>query len=583
MKIKNMLKVFSYLSISLLIVIVSCSSKKKTVIAELGDEKIYLGDYETQFLKTVGSIDSARKTDLEDRKEFLDLYLKFRLKVKDARERGILNSEDIQNDLNQYKENFLTTFLIDKEVVEPNIKEMFERKQYEVRASHILINLGPQPSEEDSIKAYQKADQVLQKLNDGVPFEEVALEFSEDNSVQQNLGDLYYFTAGMTVPEFENAVYDLKVGNYKKQPVRTTFGLHIVKLTDKKKRVESIQASHILIQEEKDSLGVTIDSMGTYNKAKNILERVKSGEDFESLAIEYSMDPGSAPKGGDLGFFERRRMVQPFDSAAFIMKIGEVSDLIRTPFGWHIIKVTDIKEYASFDIQKENLKSEYKRGAYYKTAYDEFLEKAKKDLDYEIDPDGFSFFMSKIDTTKHLSQNELENIFQGDERNRVLVKFKGGEITINSILNYLEKNREYVNTTANYSTMMNIINGASELPVLSRLAERKNVEKDDEYLALLREYEDGLLSFKIDQEEIWSKIRLTDDDMSGYYDSHKDKYTFVSNDSTKFRPFEEVKSEISNILQQDKFKEIEAAYVENLKQKYPVTIYEEKLELAFVD
>jgi peptidyl-prolyl cis-trans isomerase SurA len=583
MKINNLFRVFIYLSFCLLIVIVACSSKKKTVIAEIGDEKIYLGDYENQFLKTVGGIDSARKTTLEDRKDFLDLYLKFRLKVKDARERGLLDSQDIQNDLNEYKENFLTTFLIDKEVIEPKIKELHERKKNEIRASHILINLGPNPSPEDSIRAYEKASLVIQKLKDGVPFEEVALEFSEDNTVQQNLGDLYYFTAGMTVPEFEDAVFNMKPGNYTKEPVRTMFGLHIVKLTEKKSRVESVKASHILLQEEKDSLGMTIDSIGTYNKAKNILERIKSGEDFETLAIENSMDPGSAPKVGDLGFFERRRMVQPFDSAVFTMKIGEVSDLIRTPFGWHIIKVTDIKEYESFDKQKENLKAEFKRGTFYKTAYDEFVIEARKDLNYKVNEENFNYLISRLDTTIQLSGNNLDSIFTGDERNRVLAEYKGGKITIENMISYLNKNREHANTTASYATMMNVLNGASEMPLLAQLAEKENIEKDEEYIALLREYEDGLLSFKVDQEEIWSKIKLTNEDMLAYYNSHKDNYTFVSNDSTKYRAFDDVKSEISNILQQDKFREIESAYVESLKQKYPVTIYEEKLTIAFED
>src|SRR5688572_26479340 len=138
----------------LTISLVACSSKKTKVVAEVGDEKIYLEDFENQYLKTVNNLDSAKKTTLEQRKEFLDLLIKFRLKVKDARDRGLLQSADIQNDLNEYKKTFLSTFLIDQKVVEPNIEKLFEMKKYEVRASHILINLPPNAPAEDSIKAY---------------------------------------------------------------------------------------------------------------------------------------------------------------------------------------------------------------------------------------------------------------------------------------------------------------------------------------------------------------------------------------------------------------------------------------------
>ncbi len=341
---KRFIKVSSLFLFLVLVSLAACSSKKKQVVAEIGDEKIYLGEYENQYLKTQGNLDSAKNSSIESRKEFLDLYIKYRLKVKDARERGLLKSDDIQNDLNQYKSNFVTSFLVDKEVVEPQIKALYDKKEYEVRASHILVNLPQQnKSVEDSIKAYQKANDILKKLKDGTPFEQVAFEMSEDNSAKQNYGDLYYFTAGMTVPEFEDAVYKLKVGDYTKEIVRTPFGLHIVKLTDKRKRSNGIRASHILIQEQKDSLGKTVDSMATYEKATQVLQRIKNGEDFAAVATEVSQDPSSAQKGGDLGYFTAPEMVLEFSTAAFALKVGETSQPVKTDFGWHIIKVEDRK------------------------------------------------------------------------------------------------------------------------------------------------------------------------------------------------------------------------------------------------
>lgn len=306
---------------------INCNRASKTLV-ELGDEKITLGEFEKQYLKTINNIDTARNKPLEDKKQFLNLYINFRLKVKDARERGLLNNPETQKDIDEYKRNLAPTFLIDNEVVESEIKKLYERKKYEIRASHILINLPEKPTPEDSIAAYLKADTIIQKLKNGEDFGELAVQYSTDRTALQNRGDLYYFTGGMTVEEFEDAVYDLSVGSFSKKPVRTIFGLHIVKLTDKKLRLESIRASHILIQDKRDSLGKIIDSLETYQKALDISKRAKDGEEWANLVTEFSEDPGSKTHAGDLGNFDRRRMAQAFDSAVFILKINEISGQI---------------------------------------------------------------------------------------------------------------------------------------------------------------------------------------------------------------------------------------------------------------
>ncbi len=110
-KKKYYIHVLSLLLISLITVVVACSSKKKVVLAEIGDEKLYLHDFEKEYMKTTNNIDSARNKSMEEKRDFLNLLIKFRLKVKDARERGLLESQEIQQDLNEYKKDFISTFL----------------------------------------------------------------------------------------------------------------------------------------------------------------------------------------------------------------------------------------------------------------------------------------------------------------------------------------------------------------------------------------------------------------------------------------------------------------------------------------
>jgi peptidyl-prolyl cis-trans isomerase SurA len=561
----------------------NCNRAGKTV-AEIGDEKITLGEYEKQYLKTLPSIDSAKTKSLEERKQFLDLYINFRLKVKDARERGLLNSPDMQKEITDYKKNYSPTFLIDKEVVEPEIKKLYERKKEEVRVSHILINLAEKPTPQDSIAAYQRADSIIKKLKDGEDFGNLAVEYSQDRTAKQNRGDLYYFTGGMTVDEFETAVYDLRVGQFTKEPVRTPFGLHIIMLTDRKPRFESIRASHILIQDKRDSTGLIIDSAATYQKAIEVLNKAKNGGDFAQLVSQYSEDPGSKNNGGDLGFFDRRRLAQPLDSALFVMKVGEISGPIRTQYGWHIVKKTDEKAFQSFDKQKENLRTEYKRTKKFKDDYQKFVDRLMKESDYNITNDGFSFLRSKFDSSKTISNYTLDSLFAADERDKVIAKFKGGEIKIIDILNLLNVNRDFQQTPLTNETLTKIINTSAESPILNKSATDSKVENDDEYISSLREYENGLLVFRVDQDELWTKVKIADSDIQSYYESNRNKYTKPDSTGKQVpRQFDEVKAEISNELQQIKFKEIEKSYIDGLKQKYPFKIHEDVIMEAFKD
>jgi peptidyl-prolyl cis-trans isomerase D len=107
------------------------------------------------------------------------------------------------------------------------------------------------------------------------------------------------------------------------------------------KSKEQRRASHILFQVASDADQETVDKVK--QEAEKVLARIRAGEDFGKLAAEYSDDPGSAKKGGDLDYFSAGTMVPEFDKAAFSMSVGEVSEPIRTQFGYHIIKLTDIK------------------------------------------------------------------------------------------------------------------------------------------------------------------------------------------------------------------------------------------------
>ena len=111
---------------------------------------------------------------------------------------------------------------------------------------------------------------------------------------------------------------------------------------DKYKQEEQRKASHILLSVKKDASAE--EDAKIKKKLEDIAARVKKGESFTDLAKEFSEDPGSGKRGGDLGYFSRKAMVPEFDEAVFSLKVGELSEPVKTSFGYHLIKLDDIKE-----------------------------------------------------------------------------------------------------------------------------------------------------------------------------------------------------------------------------------------------
>lgn len=558
-----------------------CSSSKKMTLAEIGNEKITLYDFEKQYLKSVGSIDSARIKTTEEKKEFLNLLIKFRLKVKDGREKGFTEIPEIKNEISDFKKKYIPEFLIDKEVVDPALKKTYDRKKYDMRTMYILINMPSTPTPEDSIKAYTKCDSIYKELKDGVDFYDVAKKYTEDQGFSVNKGDTYYITAGMVPIEFEDAIFDIKVGEYTKTPIKINNTIFIAKLTDKKKRSAGIRLSHIMLQDKRDSLNQVLDSMDTFNRIKDLKGKVNK-DNFSDMAKEFSDDPGSKTKGGDIGLIDnRRRLPQDIDSLVFTLKVGQISEPVKSQFGWHLFLVTEEKEYESFEKQREQLKTDYKKSMMYKPARTKYVEKALADFNFNIEAPALTFLQGKLDSTKTFSQFNFDSIFTKQDREMLIAKYKGGELKLEDMIQYLNTNKDWAGNAALPSAIKKVIEGVAETPILNIIAEKQKIEKDEEFTELLSEYENGLISFRIDQDELFSKIKITNEEMQNYYDNNKQNYMVTDSTGSHYKPFEDVKAEISNTLQQQRFKQMESNYIEDLKKKYPVKIYDDVLEKAF--
>jgi peptidyl-prolyl cis-trans isomerase C len=146
---------------------------------------------------------------------------------------------------------------------------------------------------------------------------------------------------------------------------------------------ETVKARHILVAAQKSA--TEDERKAAREKAEGLQKRARSGEDFAKLAAEYSDDPASKTRGGDLGFFTKGRMVPEFEKAAFSLKPGEISDVIETPLGYHIIKVEEKKEAVQqpFDKVKDQAREKALAEAKKAKAQDA-ITRAVKDQKVEI-------------------------------------------------------------------------------------------------------------------------------------------------------------------------------------------------------
>jgi hypothetical protein len=182
---------------------------------------------------------------------------------------------------------------------------------------------------------------------------------------------------------------------------------------------------------------------------------------------------------------------------------------------------------------------------------------------------------------KAFSQLNLDSLFSPQERETIVAVYKDGKVSVADFISYLGRNRDYMASMAGAENLRIVINNSADNALLMKVAAKEGIEKDPDYVAQLTEYENGLLSFKVDQEELWRNIKITPEELSAYYESNKSKYSYTDSNMVKTKPFDDVKSEISNILQQERFKQLELQYVENLRKKYPVKVNEAVLADAF--
>lgn len=563
----------SFFVFVVMVTTISFRCRSEQIAAEIGDEKITLNEFRERYLEKCGyNTEVARNNPVEDKISFLNKIINTEMKAMDGKEKGLDTLESFVKEMQSGKKILLAESYINEKLIEPDLKNYYDKIKFEIRASHILLTPEKFGSSGDSAKTYLLATEIIKRLSAGESFESLAKIYSADTATRDKGGDLYYFSPGMTLPNFEYAAFNLEAGEFTKEPVRTPLGIHIIKLTDKKARYDSVRISHILITDRINESGEK-DSIASYKKIKEIHERLKAGEKFEDLAGKFSNDTINKHKGGDFGYIKRRQFGFIFDSTAFSLKPGQISDIIRTEFGWHIIKMTEAVKIKPFEEIRDLILLQYKTSVYYRKNYEKLISELRRKYNLRAEKTGIDFLIEKIkDTTLAFAVINPNLLFSGEDKNVVTAKYTGGEVTINDLIVYISRNSAAANKVLTISNIRELFLSSADEILLSEDAISEGINKSEKYIKSVREYEKYLLADCADKYLITPGIKISETEIQDYYSKDRKQFRVSVNGIEKDKGLNEVRNEIISALKNSKFKDTENIYLENLKIKYNVIV-----------
>ncbi|MFM7814928.1 MAG: peptidylprolyl isomerase [Flavobacteriales bacterium] len=449
---------------------------------------------------------------------YMNLYINFRLKVQEARDKGLDTVQKYVKELEGHRANLARPYLNDNAMLSELMKEAYEHMKTEVRASHILIKCDPMAPPADTIAAYRRIMALRERIMNGEDFGNVARsrEGSEDPSVKDNGGDIGYFTAFQMVYPFEQAAYITPLGQVS-MPIRTRYGYHLVKVTDKRAARGEVQVAHILVKQKPE------DKNGDVAKAKieeihqKLLAKTAS---FDTLAMQFSDDPTTAKKGGVLDWFGPNKMVTEFEEAAFSLKNdNDICAPFKTDYGWHIIKRLGYRPVPTYESAEKDIKSKVGKDSRSEITRKSFIEKLKKDYHLVIQQNILDVLVAKADsnalTGKLYINKKLvkKTLFQYDENSVTVAQF-------NDYFKAKGRSRPGQSPQDFVLTMCNKMVDEK----LMAYEESKLESKYPAFRLMLKEYKEGILYFELADQEVWTKSMKDTAGLRSYYETNKSKF-----------------------------------------------------------
>ena len=364
------------------VIFTNAQIKKDDVLFTVENTPVLASEFLRVYNKNLDLVKDESQKDVDG---YLTLFINFKLKLIEARALGFDKKLQYIKELESYKKQLAKNYLTDHKVTDHLVKEAYERISYDVKASHVLVKIAEH--ERDTTTAYATILKFRERLlNEG--FENIQKEIHNGKTIFAE--DLGYFSGFKMVYDFENVAFNTPVGEVS-QPFRTSFGYHVVKIFDKRKSRGEVTVGHIMISNnQKDSI------IKPEVRIQEIYKLIQQGENFESLAKQFSDDKSSAKNGGKLAAFKSGQLSSTeFEDIAFNLKeINNISKPFKTDYGWHIAKLLRKNPVPSFEDSKSELELKVQRDSRSKLINTALLDTLKKRYNIQSTNPDLAYFES---------------------------------------------------------------------------------------------------------------------------------------------------------------------------------------------
>jgi peptidyl-prolyl cis-trans isomerase SurA len=453
-------------------------------------------------------------------KEYLDLYINSRLKIREAYDRKYDTLPGIQSEIENLRSQVIENYMSDPDAIHRLTKEAFQRSLKDIRAAHIFISLKNVSGTVDKTAADKKLDEVTKRLAKGEDFLAVAQQASDDPSAKTNKGDLNYITVFTLPYEFENIVYSTASGKYSK-PYLSKAGYHIFKNLGERKALGKIKIQQILL-----AFPPGIDEAGKKkiaNLADSLYQRIKAGDDFPKLTAAFSNDYISAASDGNIPDISVGQFDPSFEKAIWALKDGDVSNPFVTSHGYHIVKrvaakpiITNATDKANTEALQQKIMSDDRWKTAKEFIYDIVKNKAGIHKENYTEAALWAFSDSLLDYKPGGIGRRINN-------STALFRIGDSTFTAGEWIGYVQINRYKADRSLkSYSELMDefIKNGMYHYY-------RNHLEElNEDFRNQMTEFRDGNLFFEIMQQEVWNKAQSDSAALLALYEKNKSQYNW---------------------------------------------------------
>jgi peptidyl-prolyl cis-trans isomerase SurA len=496
--------------------------KDPALVTFQNGQEITRYEFEYVYQKNNGGWPAVKSHTAAQHDEYLELYVNFRRKVMEAQRVGLDTTSAFRTEYDGYIKQLAKPYLVERNVLDDLIAEAQQRAQEKRQVWAILKTVPPGASSDAQAQALAEITAIRDSMvKRGEPFEAMARKHSDHPYAQPYGGYMSWVTVFDLPYELENAVYKTPLGNAVSEPVLVTEGAfpgyYIVNVPEAKPVDGNRQLAHIIIRYGDIYTAKTPDE--AKQRAQEAYQKLQNGGDFRDVVMEYSDDPMTRQKGGDLG---SQRLIPPMEDTKHRLKAGEISAPFESAFGWHIVMVTQLQPKPTADALRNELRATLPQKPRAKLAEQKFIERLKQEYKYQANASTQTALLDAVGENYISPQFVLESVPEA-LRSQVLFSYAGKNVTVGEyVKGILAKFRPIQGMDA-VTALRKELNQAVGDALLAH-EETQLAAKYPEFKMLSREYHDGILLFTLTEQRVWRRAVEDTTGLQKFYEANKTKF-----------------------------------------------------------